>query len=84
MEHKDFRTKLLFLTATGLWRCTDVGKRTIAAIKIEKDKGVKHPDYDGPPYSVVERVFDENDFGGCWLPKRGPLGFREKPNPNRP
>jgi len=82
MDHKNFRIGLLFLTATGLWRCTDVGTRTIAAIKIEKAR--KHPDYNGPPYSVVERVFDENDFGGCWEPKRGPLGFLERPVRNRP
>jgi hypothetical protein len=22
-------------------------------------------DLDGPPYGVIERVFDENDLGGC-------------------
>ena len=80
MEHKDFQIGHLFLTATGLWKCTDIGTRTIAALKIEEGKNITHRDYIGPPYSVVERVFDENDFGGCWIPKRGPIGFIEKAN----
>lgn len=38
MEHKDFRIGLEFWTATGAWRCTDVGTRTIVAIKLEAAK----------------------------------------------
>lgn len=43
-------------------RCTDIGTRTIIAIKIENE-----PDwyYEGPPYGVVETVFDEFDIDGC-------------------
>ncbi len=35
MQHSDFRIGLEFVTATGRWRCTDVGTRTIAAIRID-------------------------------------------------
>lgn len=82
MKHHEFRIGLVFLTATGLWKCTDVGTRVIVAIKLEKHS--KHPDYNGPPYSVVERVFDEYDFDGCWIPKEGPRGSREKSDGDGP
>ena len=55
MEHSDFFTGMEFFTASGKWRCTDVGKRVIVAIKLEGDPR----NCVGPPYSVVETVFDE-------------------------
>jgi len=60
MEHADFFIGREFWTETGLWRCTDVGTRTICAIKLEGDPR----NWVGPPYSVAEHVFDEYDFGG--------------------
>ena len=62
LEHIDFTIGREFWTETGQWRCTDVGLRTICAIKLE---GEPHT-WDGPPYSVVEQVFDENDFGALY------------------
>ncbi len=62
LEHTDFSIGCEFWTETGLWRCTDVGSRTICAIKLEGDPR----DWDGPPYGVVEHVFDENDFGALY------------------
>ncbi|SDJ59161.1 hypothetical protein [Salipiger marinus] len=64
MEHSDFAIGKEFRTATGVWRCTDIGTRTIIAIKVsDRDD----PSWlDGPPYAVAEMVFDENDFEGCW------------------
>ena len=35
MEHSDFHIGCEFMTATGRWRCTDIGSRTIVAIKID-------------------------------------------------
>lgn len=61
MEHSDFRIGQDFYTGSGKWRCTDIGTRTIVAIKL--DAGVNT--YAGPPYVVEEVVFDEYDFGGC-------------------
>jgi hypothetical protein len=34
MNKDDFRIGLEFYTATGRWRCTDVGTRVIAAIQL--------------------------------------------------
>ena len=43
------------------WRCTDVGTRTIVAIKLDRNGGW----YAGPPYAVPEVVFDEHDVQAC-------------------
>ncbi len=64
MVKDDFRIGLEFYTASGKWRCTDVGTRVIVAIKLDQDD-VRN--YNGPPYSITECVFDEYDFGGCSL-----------------
>lgn len=58
----DFRIGCEFWTATGRWRCTDIGTRTLCAIKLEGDPR----NWRGPPYSVAEYVFDENDMGGLY------------------
>ncbi len=64
MTHSDFSMGHEFISGGRRWRCTDVGTRTIAAICL-----AEHPDdeswYNGPPYAVVERVFDEYDMDGC-------------------
>lgn len=64
VKHNMFSIGVNFYTATGKWRCTDVGCRTIVAIKIDE-----HPDdmswLSGPPYIVAEKVFNEHDFDGC-------------------
>jgi len=53
-----------FFTATGAWRCTDIGSRVIVAILLDqKDER----NYFGPPYSIPEVVFDEYDMEGCSL-----------------
>jgi len=62
MEHQDFAIGREFWTEAGRWRCTDVGTRVICTIKLDGD-----PDrWAGPPYAVVERVFDEYDFAGLY------------------
>lgn len=64
MKHSDFYVGLEFYTARpGLWRCTDIGTRTITAIHIEDGRNVNW--YNGPPYAVTETVFDEYDLPGC-------------------
>ena len=64
MNHSDFTIDGEFVTATGTWRCTDIGARTIVAIKIS---GYDDPSwFNGPPYAVAEVVFDEDDREGCW------------------
>jgi hypothetical protein len=63
MEHSDFKIGTEFMTAAGRWRCTDVGTRIIAAIRLDLDHDPFW--YNGPPYAVAEQVFDEYDFEGC-------------------
>jgi hypothetical protein len=67
MTRKDFRIGLEFHTASGKWRCTDVGTRVVVAIKLDQDDP---RNYAGPPYSVAEEVFDEYDMQGCSLDPR--------------
>jgi len=63
MKHSDFKIGTEFLTETGRWRCTDVGSRTIAAIRLDLDHDPAW--YNGPPYAVVEHVFDEDGIEDC-------------------
>ena len=74
MKHSDFRIGLEFMTETGRWRCTDVGTRTIAAIKL--DPGRSSDWQNGPPYAVAETVFDEDDFPACGLAEANSLSPR--------
>ncbi|AKM30433.1 hypothetical protein AB870_10425 [Pandoraea faecigallinarum] len=64
MNHTDFYIGLTFMDCTGWWRCTDVGARTILAIRLDHDD--PHW-YEGPPYIVKEEVFDEDDISRCHL-----------------
>jgi hypothetical protein len=63
MKHSQFRIGCEFMTGSGRWRCTDVGKRTIMAIKLDLDHDPRW--YNGPPYAVVESVFDEDGMEDC-------------------
>jgi hypothetical protein len=64
MKHSNFAIGGEFVTASGIWRCTDIGTRTIIAIKIS-DKNDQSW-FNGPPYAVAEIVFDEDDREACW------------------
>lgn len=62
MRHAEFRIGATFTTATGRWRCTDVGTRVIVAIPLD----TRGDDWTaGPPYALAEVVFDEADLPGC-------------------
>jgi hypothetical protein len=64
IDHSEFQIGIEFYTESGLWRCTDVGTRTIVAVRVED--GYPAPD-DKPPFvDAVEEVFDEYDFGGLY------------------
>ena len=64
MVKEGFQIGLEFYTASGKWRCTDIGTRVIVAITLDQ---TDESWYNGPPYAVAETVFDEYDFGGCSL-----------------
>ena len=63
MQHSEFSIGCEFTTAAGAWRCTDVGTPTIVAIRLEHDDDPFW--YSGPPYPVVEHVFDEDGMEDC-------------------
>ena len=81
MRHEDFRVGAKFGCGGRQWRCTDIGLRTIIAIRIdrvevggnalERHHTLSGADaeaegwFKGPPYAVAESVFDENDIEGC-------------------
>jgi hypothetical protein len=68
MTKDQFEIGKTFWTATGEWRCTDIGTRTIVAIKLDYPEDPSW--YNGPPYVVQEHVFDENDMTGCSLTEK--------------
>ncbi len=65
------------------WRCTDIGTRTLTAIRIDtvevdgtepasrrsltRAEAEAEGWFNGPPYAVAEVVFDENEQEGCSL-----------------
>lgn len=64
MKKSDFALGQEFYTATGQWRCTDIGTRIITAIQLNQED---EQNYNGPPFSIPEVVFDEYDMEGCYL-----------------
>ncbi|MBB5463829.1 hypothetical protein HDG33_007510 [Paraburkholderia sp. Cpub6] len=62
MQHSDFQIGTQFYTESGLWRCTDVGSRTIVAVQVQD--GYPGPTEAPPFVDAVEVVFDEYDFPG--------------------
>ena len=78
MRHDKFVIGRAFTTGHGLWRCTDIGRRTVIAIRIDAAEIVsvlggretqsfvdprRDPSWlNGPPYALAETVFDEYDF----------------------
>ena len=81
MKHGDFAIGNTFWCGGQQWRCTDLGTRTVAAIRIDQvvmphaSTGLNRIlDYaeaeaegwfNGPPYAVAEVVFDENSMEAC-------------------
>lgn len=70
MKHEDFKIGLEFWMSGNKWRCTDVGQRTVIAIKLDDvdsriDRGDDPSWYNGPPYAVAEHVIDEYDLPAC-------------------
>ena len=60
MQHSEFVIGETFWCGDQQWRCTDVGRRTIVAIKADA-VGWDN----GPPYALAETVFDEYDMTSC-------------------
>ena len=83
MKHADFKIGGEFWCGGKRWRCTDIGTRTIVAIRVDKVEVASNiPElrrtlrraeaeaegwFRGPSYAVVESVFDENSQVDCTL-----------------
>jgi hypothetical protein len=61
MKPSEFHIGLEFTCGPFWWRCTDVGTRTVSAIRLVEDDPVW---YEGPPYMVNEVVLDEAELEG--------------------
>jgi len=83
MRHEEFRIAETFRCGGRQWRCTDIGTRTIVAICLDRvevespspelrrtlghAEAEKEGWFSGPPYAVLEHVFDENGIVDCSL-----------------
>jgi hypothetical protein len=83
MKLADFVIGQEFWCGGRQWRCSDIGTRTIVAIRLDEVRvGSDRPElrrtlgraeaeaegwFNGPPYAVAETVFDEYDQEGCSL-----------------
>ncbi|AVA38297.1 MULTISPECIES: hypothetical protein [Cupriavidus] len=64
MNLSDFHIGLEFVCGPFWYRCTDVGTRTVVAIRLVENDPVW---YQGPPYLVDEVVLDETEIVDCHL-----------------
>jgi hypothetical protein len=86
VKHSEFTIGETFWCGERQWRCTDLGTRTVIAIRIDSVE-VESTDpeqrqtldfaeaeregwFNGPPYAVAESVFDEDDLEGCTVTRR--------------
>ena len=83
MRHGQFKIGETFRCGGQQWRRTDIGTRTIVAICLDRvEVGSPSPElrrtlgraeaeaegwFNGPPYAVLEHVFDEGGIVGCSL-----------------
>lgn len=81
MKHQDFSIGMEFRCGDRLWKVTDVGTRTVVAIRIDSITVTKTPPtqhltlnrteaeadgwFNGPPYAIAEVVFDEHAIEEC-------------------
>jgi hypothetical protein len=81
MEHRGFVIGRAFATLHSLWRCTDIGTRTVVAIRLDRMEVIevkggrqqqrvidprREPGWlSGPPYVAAEQVFDSCVFPAC-------------------
>jgi hypothetical protein len=73
MQLFDFHIGLEFFCGPHWWRCTDVGTRTVTAIRLIEGDPVW---YDGPPYMVDEVVLDEAALKDAQLSEEAHLRAR--------
>jgi len=62
MKLSEFKIGEWFFTGSGEWKCTDIGTRTVVAIKKED---LERAVLKNPPFDVCESVFDEYGQQDC-------------------
>jgi Protein of unknown function (DUF2442) len=62
LRSREFAIGRDFWMSGSRWRCTDIGTRTIIAIKLEYED---ESWYTGPSYAVAEHVIDEDSLPAC-------------------
>ncbi len=67
MKIEEFKIGDEFYSYTGLWRVTDIGTRVLVAIKL--DHSDESSWCNGPPYALVETVWDEDSMEGIFTDK---------------
>lgn len=84
MDLSEFQIGAEFMCGGKRYRCTDIGTRTVIAIRVDEATiATKAPGkkvttrtitgedaqamgwFNGPPYGVLERIFDEDDREIC-------------------
>ena len=86
MKLNDFKVGEDFWSGDCQWRCTDIGGRVVVAMRVVRvEVGSSAPQwartlsrteaeaegwFNGPPYPVAERVFDEDDQEGCTVRRK--------------
>jgi hypothetical protein len=87
MNHSEFQIGETFWCGGHEWCCTDLGKRTVIAIRIDsveavgtdselfrtlsREEAEAQGSFNGPPYGVAESVFDEYDIPACSFVREG-------------
>ena len=61
MEHSEFAIGRAFTTGHSLWRCTDVGTRTVVAIRLDRAETVSVVVRGGKPGPETTAVIDPRD-----------------------
>jgi hypothetical protein len=67
MKPADFCIGLEFICGPFWYRCTDIGARTVTAIKLVEDDPIW---YEGPPYMIREVVLDEAKLENAFLSEK--------------
>lgn len=65
MDLQDFKINEVFWTGAGKWVCSDIGTRTILAVKYE-EMIEQYGNIVDDPVCCIEHPFHRYDWGGCW------------------
>jgi hypothetical protein len=67
MKPSNFYIGPEFICGAFWYRCTDIGSRTVVAIRLAEDDSIW---YEGPPYMIEEVVLDEAELEDAHLSEK--------------